>query len=156
MKAIAKVIAGAVIGFAAGTVIAYIVGVAIFELLSGSGGAPRPEGVDILFPVLGTILGVLIAARQLSITTKYAWLAALLNIFPYPLGFGYLYLGRRRMFILTFVVGLIAGFVGFLGSVIATLGGGSDLELVMAIVWPIVLVAGVTAWHGWRLADESS
>ena len=153
----AKVIGGAVTGFAAGAVIAYFVGVAIFE---HSFVFPPPyEPVPyILFPVLGTILGGLIAARHLSIATqrglKYAWLAPLLNIFPYPLGFGYLYLGRLRMFILAFVVGLIAGVVGFLGAVIAALGGGSDLEFVVAIAWPMVLVAAVTAWHGWRLAER--
>lgn len=83
---------------------------------------------------------------------KYAWLAALLNIFPYPLGFGYLYLGRPGRFTLAFNAGLVAGVIGFVGGLLSAFASGSALEMVVAMAWAVVVVGMFTAWDGWRLA----
>ena len=83
---------------------------------------------------------------------KHAWLASLLNIFPYPLGFGYLYLGHPGRFTLASFAGLAAGVTGLVGGFFSGFAGGSPLEGVVAMFWAPVLVGMLTAADGWRLA----
>ena len=83
---------------------------------------------------------------------KKPWLASLLNIFPYPLGFGYLYLGHPSRFTLALFAGAVAGLIGFVGGGLSSFVSGSDLELFVATAWAPVLVAIFSAADSWRLA----
>ena len=80
------------------------------------------------------------------------WLASLLNIFPYPLGFGYLYLKRSRRFTLALFAGGVAGVIGLVGGGLSSFVSGSELEYFVATAWAPVLVAVFSAADSWRLA----
>ena len=95
---------------------------------------------------------------------KEPWLAAVLNAIPF--GWGYLYLGRRGRFVLTFFVGapgaFVAGFIMAFWSTYALFScqygdpcttGQQSFAL---LLWssPMVLLAAFTARDAYRLADE--
>jgi len=101
---------------------------------------------------------------------KRPWLAALLNVFPVPMGLGYLYMGRPGRFGLAFLgtVGASGAGIGLLVLAIFTAIADSDsaantlpirapvpLLLILAPV-PLLLLAGLTAWNAYSLADRTA
>lgn len=84
---------------------------------------------------------------------KYAWLAGLLNIFPYPFGFGYFYLGHVGRFTLAILAGSVAGAIGLVGG---WFSGYDSILGMVATAWAAAagLVGMFTALDGWRLAVE--
>ena len=92
---------------------------------------------------------------------KKPWLAALLNVVPLPLGFGYLYLGRLRRFIIGFLVGVLA-MLGFAAAAITAAiwalscvdCEGAAIALAVAGGLFFLLLVLFTAWDAWGLAAE--
>ncbi|MBI4336629.1 MAG: hypothetical protein HY683_02215 [Chloroflexi bacterium] len=97
---------------------------------------------------------------------KIPWLAELLNIFPFPMGLGYLYLGKTRNFGVTLLVA-IAALVGLLWSSVASRNFKSDVSapfdineaavMRMAVLVLVVLpLAAGTALHAYRLTGGTA
>ena len=92
-----------------------------------------------------------------SVTTqmglKHPWLAGLLNILPYPLGLGYLYLENSFNFMMAFSLAIAAGVAAIIGSSTTSISSsGFTLERVVATASAPVFLGLFTAAHGWRSA----
>lgn len=68
---------------------------------------------------------------------KRPWLAALLNVWPFPLGIGYLYLRRWARFVVSFL-----GLQVLAMTVVLMVMGPDFLRLFSAVVWMAVVVDG--------------
>ncbi|MCI0439813.1 MAG: hypothetical protein L0177_11885 [Chloroflexi bacterium] len=104
---------------------------------------------------------------NIQLAEKSPGLAALLNALPIPLGFGYYYLGLKRRFVFALIVGCFTTALGVILGLLVTaifafrhaFGGGEPPELWRLIAFgigaiPVLLVAAVSAWDAWRLAER--
>ena len=91
---------------------------------------------------------------------KVPWLAALVNVIPLPLGFGYLYLGRPVRFAQTFLGALLAAGLSFMALVGAFIlwyiESGFYLFLLVLAPIPVLLLPVITARDAYRLAQAQS
>ena len=150
-----KTIIGSVAGLETGFIVGFIVGVLIIQL-------PNEKILVLSCGLLGALFGALLAkigsADDSIERPKSLWVAALLNVAPCPLGFGYIYLGYQRRATVAFYIGLFTpgvAFIGYVLTILSALGGGDpEMWILYTASSPIIALASITAWDGWRLANK--
>ena len=94
--------------------------------------------------------------HQLHAVVNNRWLAALLGIFPIPIGLGYVYVGRPARFLGASIVAIIVVPFGlFLGVACVFSGCGAAQTVILAFL-PNLGLSLVFALDSWRIVGDQS
>ena len=94
--------------------------------------------------------------RQLQAVAHNRWLAALLGIFPFPMGLGYVYLGRPARLLGALILAIIVAPFGLFLAVVCVFEGCGFVQTVILALVPNLGLSLVFALDSWRIAGDQS